>query len=39
MFESENLSEVEEKAIEYKKENNLKTLKIVKDKGMFYKWM
>lgn len=39
VFESEKLLEIEIKAMEYKKENELKVLKIVKDRGSFYKWV
>jgi hypothetical protein len=39
VFSSEKLSEVEEKAKEYKKKNNLQSIEICTNKGKFFKWI
>lgn len=39
VFSSDSLEEVEQKALEYKKQNNLSSIDIRKSNGAFYKWM
>lgn len=39
IFSSDSISEVEDKALKYKKDNNLNLVEIVKGKGKFYKFV
>lgn len=39
MFSSDDLEEVEEKALEYKEKHKLKSLAICKKNGTFCKWV